>query len=80
MEEVMAWKNGWFQFNAYDIKTIMRQISRWYTVEIVYEGKIPEGHFSGLVSRNNDIFQVLKIMQSAGVKFKIDGRKLIVLA
>lgn len=80
VEEVMAWKNGWFQFDAYDIKTIMRQISRWYNVEIVYEGKVPEGHFSGLVSRNNDIFQVLKIMQSAGVKFKIDGRKLIVLA
>lgn len=80
VEEVMAWKNGWFQFNAHDIKTVMRQISRWYNVEVVYEGKIPAGHFTGLVSRNNDISQVLKIMQSAGVRFKIEGRKLIVLA
>ena len=80
VEEVMAWKNGWFQFNAHDIKTVMRQISRWYNVEVVYEGKIPPGHFTGLVSRNNDISQVLKIMQSAGVRFKIEGRKLIVLA
>jgi transmembrane sensor len=79
VEEVMAWKNGWFQFNAHDIKTVMRQISRWYNVEVVYEGKIPAGHFTGLVSRNNNISQVLKIMQSAGVRFKIDGRKLIVL-
>ena len=80
VEEVMAWKNGWFQFNASDIKTVMRQISRWYAVEVVYEGKIPAGHYSGSVSRDNDIFQVLKIMQSAGVRFKIEGRKVIVLS
>ncbi len=80
IEEVMAWKNGWFQFNASDIKMVMRQISRWYNVEIVYEGKIPEGHFTGMVNRENDIFQVLKIMQSGGVRFKIEGRKVFVLS
>ena len=80
IEEVMAWKNGWFQFNAYDIKMVMRQISRWYDVEVMYEGKIPTGHFTGLVSRDNDIKQVLKIMQSGGVRFKIIGRKVIVLS
>jgi ferric-dicitrate binding protein FerR (iron transport regulator) len=80
VEEVMAWKNGWFQFNSADIQTVMRQISRWYNVDVTYEGKIPDGHFSGIVSRNNDISQVLKIMQDGGVRFKIEGRKLIVLA
>ncbi len=78
-EEVMAWKNGWFQFNADDIGKVMREISRWYDVEVVYEGKIPTGHFSGLVSRGNDISKVLKIMQAGGVRFKIEGRKVIVL-
>lgn len=80
IDEAMAWKNGWFQFNAYDIEKVMRQISRWYDVEIVYEGKIPTGHFSGLVSRENDISQVLKIMQAGGVRFKIEGRNVIVLS
>lgn len=80
LEEVMAWKNGWFQFNACDIEQVMRQISRWYDVEIVYEGNIPPGHFSGLVSRRNDISQVLKIMQAGGVRFRIEGRKVIVLS
>jgi len=80
IEEVMAWKNGWFQFNAFDIKMVMRQVSRWYNVEVVYEGKIPDGHFTGIVSRGNDIFQVLKIMESSGVRFKIEGRKVIVLS
>jgi transmembrane sensor len=79
-EAVMAWKNGWFQFNSADIQTVMRQLARWYNVDVAYEGKIPAGHFSGVVSRSNDISQVLKIMQDAGVRFKIEGRKLIVLA
>ena len=80
IEEVMGWKNGWFQFNGYEIEIVMRQISRWYNVEIVYEGKIPTGHFSGVVSRGNDITQVLKIMESGGVRFKIEGRKVVVLS
>ena len=80
LEEVMAWKNGLFQFNGLDIQTVMRQISRWYDVDVVYEGKIPTGHFTGVVNRSNDISQVLKIMQAGGVRFKMDGRKLVVLA
>jgi transmembrane sensor len=78
IEEVMAWKNGWFQFNGGDIKTIMRQVSRWYDVDIMYEGKIPTGHYSGIVSRENNIGQVLRIMQAGGVGFKIAGRKVTV--
>ena len=78
IEEVMAWKNGWFQFNGYDIEKVMRQVSRWYDIEIVYEGKIPSGHFTGLVSRQNEIAQVLKIMQAGGVHFRIEGRKVFV--
>ena len=80
LEEVMAWKNGLFQFNGLDIKTVMRQISRWYDVDVVYAGSIPSGHFTGVVNRSNDILQVLKIMQAGGVRFKIDGRKLVVLS
>jgi transmembrane sensor len=79
-EEVMAWKNGWFQFNSLDIRQIMRQVSRWYDVDITYEGNIPTSHFSGMVSRGNDITQVLKIMQGGDVNFNISGRKLMVSA
>jgi ferric-dicitrate binding protein FerR (iron transport regulator) len=80
IEEVMAWKNGWFQFNAADIQKVMRQISRWYDVEIVYEGKIPISHFSGMISRGNNISQVLAILKAGGVQLKIEGRKIIVLS
>lgn len=80
VEEVMAWKNGWFQFNAYDIEKVMRQIARWYDVEVVYTGKIPPGHFTCLINRSNNITQVLKIMEAGGVRFRINGRKVIVLS
>jgi transmembrane sensor len=78
IEEVMAWKNGWFQFNGHDIESIMRQVSRWYDVDIVYQGKIPTGHYSGIVSRENNIEQVLRIMQAGGVGFTIAGHKVTV--
>lgn len=78
VDEEMAWKNGWFNFNSWDIQRIMRQISRWYDIDVVYEGKIPTGHYSGIVSRENNISQVLQIMKAGGVDFKIEGRKIIV--
>lgn len=78
-DEVLAWKNGWFNFNNCDIQKVMRQISRWYDVEIEYRGKIPEGHFSGIVSQSNEITKVLDILQTGGVNFKTEGRKIIVL-
>ena len=78
VEEVMAWKNGWFQFNAFDIEKVMRQVSRWYNVDVVYEGRVPPGHFTGSVSRTNNISQVLAILEAGGVGFKVEGRKVIV--
>ncbi|MRG47560.1 DUF4974 domain-containing protein [Chitinophaga sp. SYP-B3965] len=78
VDEEMAWKNGWFNFNSWDIQRIMRQISRWYDIDVVYEGKMPTGHYSGIVSRENNISQVLQIMKAGGVEFKIEDRKIIV--
>lgn len=78
--EVMAWKNGWFQFNATAVEDAMRQIARWYDVEVVYEAEVPDIHFSGMVSRQNSLSQVMKIMQEGGLQFRIEGRKLFVLS
>lgn len=79
VEEAIAWKNGYFQFNSYDIETIMRQVARWYDVKVVYKDDIPVGHFSGIVSRKNNISRVLEILQGGDVQFKIEGKKVIVL-
>ena len=79
IEEIMAWKNGQFIFNSMDLESIMRQVSKWYDTDVVFEGKANKETFSGVVSRNSNISQVLKIIEEGGVKCKIEGKKLRVL-
>lgn len=79
VEPAVAWKNGYFSFSETDMATLMRQIARWYDVEIEYAGPIPDRKFGGEISRNSNAEQVLKIMEESEVHFKIAGRKIIVL-
>ncbi|MEI6586487.1 MAG: FecR domain-containing protein [Sediminibacterium sp.] len=79
LDEVMAWKNGMFNFNETNIENIMRQIGRWYDLDIEYSGKITTETFSGMVSRNKSLIQVLKVLEQASIKFKIEGKKIIVI-
>lgn len=79
MEEVVAWKNGKFHFNNADIRTIMRQIARWYDVEVEYENIAADIRLGGVVSRKEDIRQLLDYFEIAGkVRFKVEGKKIIV--
>jgi ferric-dicitrate binding protein FerR (iron transport regulator) len=80
LEEVMAWKNEKFQFSEKtDIEMIMRQIARWYDLEVEYQGKVNE-HFWGSISRNVNASEVFSMLQATGfVKFRIEGRKVIVM-
>lgn len=80
VSQVMAWKAGYFVFRSNTIQDIMRQIGRWYDVEVVYEGEIPKGTFGGTYSRNKDINDLLKGLELTGlVHFKIEGRRIIVM-
>ncbi len=58
-DRVLAWKNGKFSFDNADIKTVMRQIGRWYNVEIQYEGKVQSTVFSGEIYRNVNLSKAL---------------------
>ena len=79
MDEAVAWKNGLFLFNEDDIESVMRRISRWYDVDVRYEGKMPEWNFSGAVSRSMPLSQVIKILQLSAVHIKMDGRQLTLM-
>lgn len=79
LDEVMAWRDGNFHFNEQDIPSIMRQISRWYDVDVAMQGNGVGETFSGIVSRKGNITQVLKILEAGGVKFRIEGRRLTVI-
>jgi transmembrane sensor len=74
----MAWKNGEFNFEGVNVEQAMRQISRWYDVEIIYEGGIPNITFMGGVSRSASLSTVLRALQKAGVSFTITGKKIVV--
>jgi ferric-dicitrate binding protein FerR (iron transport regulator) len=79
VEEAVAWKDGLFEFNNADIKSIMRQLSRWYDVEVVYQGHVADKSFSGVISQNTNLSNVLKMLQlTKTVHFKIEGTKVIV--
>jgi transmembrane sensor len=79
MEDVVAWKNGYFKFNE-SLEGIMTKISRWYGVEVVYETKTdPNLTYSGKISRGRNISAILKIIEFNGdVHFRIEGRKVYV--
>lgn len=75
----VAWKNGFFQFGGVPIETVMRQLTRWYDVDVEYQGKIAE-HFRGMISRSVNVSEVLKMLELTGaVHFRIEGKKIIVM-
>ncbi len=77
-EEVMAWMNGYFQFKSADLKTILRQIARWYDVDIEYKENA-NMLFTGQLTRNENVSKVLsKLALTGEVHFKIEGKKIIV--
>jgi transmembrane sensor len=78
VEAATAWKNGHFHFKADNIHTVMRQLARWYDVDIEYDGKIPARSFSGDIDRNSKASEVLKILSLSDIDFKIEGKKIIV--
>lgn len=79
MEEVVAWKNGYFKFNE-SLESIMAKVARWYDVEVEYRDKpASDLTFSGKISRSRDISGILKMLEYTGdVHFKLEGRKVIV--
>jgi hypothetical protein len=79
VESAMAWKNGEFIMKSTDVGSIMRQVARWYDVDVIYQAGIPEGRISGEVPRNLDLSQLLQILRYSGIQVKTDGRKIIVM-
>ncbi|MBD0285841.1 MAG: FecR domain-containing protein [Flavisolibacter sp.] len=76
---VIAWKNGHFDFEGADIGSVMRQFSRWYDVEVIYNKKVDD-LFYAEIPRNTTLSDALKALELTGkVQFKIEGRKIIVM-
>ena len=78
LSKILAWKNGLFNFEGAGVEEVMKQLERWYDVEVVYEGAIPQKEFIGEMNRQLPLSGVLKGLTGTGIKFRLEGRKLIV--
>jgi ferric-dicitrate binding protein FerR (iron transport regulator) len=77
--QVIAWKTGFFEFANTDLTAIMRQISRWYDVEVVYEHKHDKERFLGRISRRQPLSRILQLLEENGIQCRVEGRKVRVL-
>ena len=78
IEQAMAWKNGLFSFDRADIKTIMKEVSRWYDVNVVYNGEVKD-LFRLKTSRNTSVSNIFKILETTGkVHLKVDGKTIVI--
>ena len=80
VEQVVAWKNGQFRFRETGIHELMRQVERWYNVEVIYQTEGKDQDFTGVVSRNQPVSALLQTLELTGtVHFRIEDKKIIVL-
>jgi ferric-dicitrate binding protein FerR (iron transport regulator) len=79
LEKVIAWKDGFFDFSGVDLEHAMRQIARWYEVEVVYVGKAPNIRFYGRISRDISLAGLIRGLNSTtDANMKISEGKLII--
>lgn len=79
LSQVVAWKDGFFWFDNTDLRTLMRQVARWYDVDVNFEGQITEDGFTGKISRNVPLSKFLKVLELNDVHVRIEGRKITVM-
>lgn len=67
----IGWKEGYFIFNGTELRDAMKQLGRWYDVEIIYDGIIPHTPFFGKISRDDTLAEVLAILKEGEVNFSM---------
>ncbi len=77
-EAAVAWRNGRTFFKDADVPTILRLISRWYDVDVIYQGNLSPRHINGAISRNAPLSELLKILEMNKIHFKMEGKKMTV--
>lgn len=77
-EQDVAWTKGYFQFNRTPMEEVMRQFTRWYDMEVVYESGVPDIPVTGKIQRTLKLSQTLNVIKTLGVNYRIENKKLIV--
>ena len=77
-EDVIAWKNGQISFANADFQSLMRQVARWYDVDIHYTGAVPKAHFFGILNRNVYLSSILEYLRHNGTHVRQEGKDIII--
>jgi len=77
-DKEVSWRKGWFNFDGSSIVEVMEEISRWYDVEVIYEGKIPHKEITGKVPRNAKLSVVLEMLRYSDLQFEVNSRKITI--
>ncbi|WP_316825195.1 FecR family protein [Pedobacter miscanthi] len=78
LDAVIAWKNGYFQFEKSDLQSVMRQVSRWYNTSVDYNGTIPTKEYSGKIPRNVNVSKLIEMLSYSGIHCEIKNNQIIV--
>lgn len=78
VEAEVAWKNGMFLFNGAGLPQVMRQLERWYDVEVQYENGVPKGTLTGEFPRSMMLSEVLKVLKLSGFNLEIKDKTIYV--
>ncbi|MET6999396.1 FecR family protein [Chitinophaga defluvii] len=78
VSSTVAWKDGLFHFDNTPVESVMRQIGRWYNIEVTYKGTAPIENLTGRISRNTNLSTVLELLHSAGIKFEMKRDTIII--
>ncbi|MBN9385919.1 MAG: FecR domain-containing protein [Chitinophagaceae bacterium] len=80
IDRVMAWKNGMFSFEDARLDEVMRQLERWYDIEVTYEKGVPDIELMGKMTRDVSLKGLMLFLERLGVHCRLEGRKLIVIS
>lgn len=78
LKSVIAWKNGYFQFSGSDLQSLMRQISRWYDTEVIYNGRIPVKEYVGKIPRDLSVDELIKMLSYSGIHCKAENHRITI--
>ncbi len=72
--QAIAWKNGYFLFEASDAGEAFDQLERWYDIDVIYADQNPKVEFFGKIERNKNLSEVLDILKKSGLRFKVQNK------
>ena len=79
IEQIMAWKNGLFNFDGARLEDVLKQLERWYDIEVLYNKPLPDVELAGEMTRGVTLNDLLIVLEKLNIHTKLEGRKLIIL-